>query len=344
MERRVRVVLVLGALAAAVVFLYAVRGIFIPFILGVFITYVTVPLVERMERRQVPRVVAILLVYTLLGAAFWLLVLYVWPKLAGELNRMLGSLPAQTQRLSDHLAQIVSGPVKGRLGAIVKALATAGIRESQALVGKVAGRVFEVTLDIFSRALLIVLGPVIAFYLTRDLDALRRGTLEFLPVAIRDEVLGLLHEINLVLSGYIRGQLAVSFFVGLVTGLGLVWLRIPYALLIGLLAGLFDIVPYFGPVIAGIPAVGLALSRSPWHAVYVLLLLLAIHQFEGAILVPRVIGDRTGLHPVLVIFAVLAGGQLFGVVGMLVAVPVAAVLKVLLRFAARKLIIAHPLS
>jgi predicted PurR-regulated permease PerM len=120
--------------------------------------------------------------------------------------------------------------------------------------------------------------------------------------------------------------------VGLFIYGGLALLKIPYALFIGLLAGLFDIIPYFGPVLGFLPAAALALSQSPLTVLWVLLLFIAANQIENSLISPWLIGDRVGLHPLVVIFAVLVGGYLMGILGLLIAVPVAAIGRVLLDF------------
>jgi len=145
---------------------------------------------------------------------------------------------------------------------------------------------------------------------------------------VRKDVLDLGRKVNHVVSGFLRGQLIVSCIVGILVASCLSLLGVKYAIIVGIFAGLADIIPYFGPLISAVPAVALALTVSPWTALWVVILLIAIQQFEGSVLSPKIVGDRVGLHPLTVIFAVLAGGELMGILGMLMAVPVAATVKV----------------
>jgi predicted PurR-regulated permease PerM len=138
----------------------------------------------------------------------------------------------------------------------------------------------------------------------------------------------LLTQINAVLSGFIRGHLLVALIVALISFLGLSILQVDFALLIGFTAGILDIVPYFGPIIGALPAVVIALLESPLKALYVIVLFFIIHQLESTIVSPKILGDRVGLHPLAVVFVLLAGGQLAGIVGVLLAVPVTAGFKI----------------
>lgn len=334
LSRSTRQGLLLAVAAGAVLWLlYAVRGVLLPFGAALFLVYLTEPLIDRMEQRLVPRVVAILVIYAVLLGVAWVAVVYFWPTVTWEAERAVSSLPERLTEVRRVAEQLITLGRNRRLPLLAMEALSALTAELQRSVAQVGRRAVSATLSAFSHLALLALAPVISFYLSRDWPALRRGILRLLPPEGRGEVRRLLAEVNEVLGGYVRGQLVISAFVGVTTWVGLTVLGIPYALLIGVLAGLFDIVPYFGPVIGAGPAVFLALDRSPLTALYVVGLFLVIHQLEGAILVPRIMGSRVGLHPVLVIFALLAGGQLFGLGGMLLAVPAAAVGRVILQFA-----------
>ncbi|MEW6230265.1 MAG: AI-2E family transporter, partial [Bacillota bacterium] len=162
--------------------------------------------------------------------------------------------------------------------------------------------------------------------------------LSWIPGRWRSEVVGLLIEMDHALGSFIRGQLLVSGIVGVLISLGLSIIGVDFALVIGLLAGIFDIIPYFGPVIGAVPAIALALLKSPVLVIYVVVLFVVVNQIESAIVGPNILGEQIGLHPVAVIFAILAGGHLFGVTGVLLAVPVAAIIKVFLRYLQARLV------
>jgi predicted PurR-regulated permease PerM len=312
--------------------LYAVREVLLPFGAALFLVYLTEPLLVRLEQRQVPRVVAILVVYAAFFGLVWLVAVYLWPLLVVEAERAFELLAARLDEVRALAAQLAALGRDHRLPAMAAAVLTGLTEEVERMVADAGRRAVATTLSVFSRLALLLLAPVIAFYLSRDLPAFRRDLPRLFPPSGRGEARQLLREVNAVLGGYVRGQLVISSFVGFTVWIGLALLGLPYAALIGLLAGLFDVIPYFGPVIGAIPAVALALGQSAWTAASVILLFVAVHQFEGLVLVPRIMGRRVGLHPVVVIFVLLAGGHLFGLGGMLLGVPVAAVARVILRF------------
>jgi predicted PurR-regulated permease PerM len=157
---------------------------------------------------------------------------------------------------------------------------------------------------------------------------MRERALRYVPAQYRGDAQNILREVNTALNGFFRGQLWICLLVGLFIYGGLALLKIPYALFIGFVAGLFDIIPYFGPVLGFLPAAALALSKSPLTVLWVLLLFVAANQIENSLISPWLIGDRVGLHPLAVIFAVLVGGYLLGILGLLVAVPAAAAVRV----------------
>lgn len=331
---RLGVILALS-LVALLWLLYAVRGVLLPFAVGLFLVYLTEPLVERMERRQVPRVVALIVIYAGIGALIWVGVIYLWPILGTETNRILGSVPERAAELRDLAQRLLSAGNQRRLPALASATLTGLAAELQRWATQAGRYAVAATFSLFSKAALLLLAPIIAFYASHDLPHWRRRVLALSPPTGRRELRELFREVNAVVGGYLRGQLLVSSFVGLATWAGLAWLGLPYSLLIGILAGITDIIPYFGPLIGLAPAAVLGFSQSTPTGVYVLVLSFVIHQVEGGVLVPRIMGHRVGLHPIVVIFVLLAGGQLFGLAGMVLGVPVAAVVRVLLKHMAR---------
>ena len=179
----------------------------------------------------------------------------------------------------------------------------------------------------------LVLIPVVTFYLLRDWDLLIKGIRELLPRKIEPTVSTLASEINEVLGAFVRGQLMVMFALGVIYTAGLWLIGLDLAFIIGMGAGLLSVVPYLGTVVGLVAAVLAAVFQFQdlFHTIMVLLVFGAGQALEGMVLTPKLVGDRIGLHPVAVIFAVLAGGQLFGFLGILLALPVASALNVLVR-------------
>ncbi len=338
MNRRAKITLSALIVLLSVLFLYRVRGVLMPFFFAALITYLTVPAVNLLVRKQVPRVMAILLTYAIFILVVSAIIVFVVPPLVAELDKFIAALPEQARRLEELTGDTVGRYHRAPLPAPIRAAVDEGIVQVQIFLRRFVRRGLEMLLGFFSQTLFLLLSPVLAYYITRDLQAIRAGLLGLAPLAWQADLLELGQRLNKVLSGYIRGQLLVSLFVGALTAFGLFLLKVPYALIIGLLAGIFDVIPYFGPVIGAVPAILLGIGRSPWLVLYVIILIVIVHEIEGSVVVPMIMQEVVGLHPVVVIFAVLAGAELWGAFGMLVAVPLTAALKVILQFALERLI------
>ncbi len=338
MSRRGKLLLLVVALIGVGILLVRIRGVLTPFFLGCAIAYISFPLVQRLEGKQVPRMLAILLVY----AIFIVVVIFAFyalvPSLGRELEQIMAQLPEQTRRV-----EALLGDVLGRLRNMwvpegMRDVMNISLERVEALIERFLTRVTEILFVTISHLFNFFLAPFLAYYILRDFERIRRTIVLWLPSKRRKEVLELLSRANRVVSGYLRGQLIVSGVVGLLVAGGLSLLGVRYALLLGLIAALADIIPYFGPIISGVPAVGLALLQSPMTALWALLLLVAVQQFEGSVLSPKIVGERVGLHPLTVIFAILTGGELMGIVGMFLAVPVAAIIKVVGAYMVTKIL------
>lgn len=337
MDRRVRLFLLVGAALVGVAFLWRLRTLLLPFVLAAIWAYLMHPLVNRLEQREVPRAVAIILIYVTVGVVLTLLGYAIIPTLAREVDTILQALPRQTERLEglglDIWRDLRSMPIPDILDNARQTL----ISQVERALERVAARLGDLMLGAVTGMFHLILSPFLAYFLLRDWPSLSKSLLQWFPVRAQSDVRTLFQQINRVLSGFVRGQLIISLIIAAVTAGALALLGVPYAIVVGLIVGAFDVIPYFGPIIGAVPAVVLALTQSPSTVLWVVVLLVAVNQLEGVLLSPKVVGDRVGVHPVTVIFAVLAGAELGGILGMLLAVPVAAILKVTLRFTADRL-------
>lgn len=328
MTRRVRIAVLLLSCLATVWLLWRVRRVLTPLLLAALLSYLLLPAVQLLERRKVPRGPAILILYAGLGCAAAALLWLVLPYLAAEIEALATAFPEQTARLEDLTLDILKRLERTSLPAAVReAAADLTLRAEQTLAAALS-RVAGGILGLFTGVFYLLLAPVLAYFIMRDWPALRQSVLMLFPPRHHGHLVTLGRRIDEVLSGYIRGQLIVSSVIGLLIAAGLAVLGVRYALVLGLIAGAFNVVPYFGPLMGAVPAVMLALLESPATALWTVALFFGVNQLESAVLSPKVVGDMVGLHPITVILAVLAGAELSGLFGMLLAVPFAAVLKV----------------
>lgn len=296
---------------------------------GFLLAYLLGPVVDRLERTRIPRIAAILVVYlVIVGVVATAIVLLIGPLTAQlqDLNKTLPTLVGTKSGapsgidsfFKEHGIPLDVAGLQIRLGEYVSSAGTSLLGST---LGIVAGLVSFVT-DIF-----LILA--ITFYLLLDGRSMHTRALRLLPVVARERWFFVEATLNRVIGGYIRGQILVALTVGFAAGAGSALLGVQYALVIGLLAFLFEFIPLVGPVLGMVPAVLIALFQSPGLALWVVVYFIILQQVESNVIVPRVSGHAVGLHPLGVLLALLAGVELGGLGGALLAVPVAGVLYVM---------------
>ena len=331
----------LAALAAFVLLLWLLSDILLPFVAGLAFAYLLTPTTDRIERMGVNRLAAALLLISVMVLAFILLILLVAPILGGQLGSFIDNIPGYVSKLQT----LVSDPSRPW----VRKLLGAGFSGDKGLGDLVTQGVGWITAFLKSlwsggRALvslfsLIVVTPVVAFYLIYDWHRMIDTVDAWVPVNQRDTVRQLAREIDAAIAGFVRGQTAVCLILGSFYAVTLTLSGLNFGLLIGLISGLITFIPYVGSMTGLVLSLGVAGAQF-WPDYYSILMVLGIFlvgQFlEGNGLSPKLVGESVGLHPVWLIFALLAFGYLFGFVGLLVAVPLAATIGVLARFALRR--------
>jgi predicted PurR-regulated permease PerM len=331
----------LAALITIVLALWLLSEILLPFIAGLAIAYLLTPLTDRLERLGVNRLAAALLIITVVVLALIYLILLVAPILSGQLSSFIESVPAYVTRLQALLSDPGRPWIQKLLGAGFNAdksigdLVTQGVGWLTSFLHSLwsGGRAL---VSVFS---LIVVTPVVAFYLIYDWHRMIRTIDGWVPLAQRDTVRALALEIDAAISGFVRGQAGVCLILGSFYAVALTLTGLNFGLLIGLISGLITFIPYVGSMTGLVLSLGVAVAQF-WPDYGMILMVLGIFlvgQFvEGYVLAPKLVGESAGLHPVWLIFALLAFSYLFGFVGLLVAVPLAATIGVLSRFALRR--------
>lgn len=332
---RSRLLILLIAASGVIVLLYLVRGVLVPFALAAVVAYVSNPLVQAFESRQIPRSGAIVLVYVIFAVVGGLTLYVGVPLLAAEVEEMLANLP-QARDLSDYTRGTAASVLPLRASHLLRTILSAGAQRVEVLLAQLVARSLEVILALLARTFTILLVPFLAFYFLRDTEKIQRWFLSLLPPARRQEVLVLAQRLNELMGAFLRGQLIVAAIVGLLISVGLASLKVKYALVIGTVAAVFEFIPYFGPVVAAVPAVLFAFVQSPATALWAVVLVVVVHQVEGAVLQPQVMSGSMDLHPLTVIFSILVGGELLGIWGMFLAVPAAASLKLIIGYLAEE--------
>ena len=311
-----------------------------PFVFAALLAWMGDPLVDRLEAAGRSRNVAVLMVFTLMLLFLALALVILVPMIAGQIRTLGEALPGYR----DWLLQTALPWLEARTGVDIDAwMDPARILDFFREHSERAGGIATTALGVVSRsgaamlawAVNIVLIPVITFFFLRDWDRMVERVASVVPRDHVETVARLARESSDVLGGFLRGQFLVMVILGVMYGLGLWLVGLELGLLIGIIAGLFTFIPYIGPATGIVLGVIAALIEyGDWQHLLGVAVVFGIGQLvESYWLTPKLVGDRIGLHPVAVIFAVMAGGVLFGFVGMLIALPAAAVVNVLLRFA-----------
>ncbi|MBM3569991.1 MAG: AI-2E family transporter [Alphaproteobacteria bacterium] len=319
--------------------IYLLRGILLPFVAGVMVGYFLDPVVDRMQRAGIGRTVATTLVTLAFFAVVGLAVVLVVPALHTQVLGLAARAPAVIDALRETLMPLAESVMEqfGQDTVRQKAQDAVGGLAGTVLgwVKDVLGSLWSGGMALFNLVSLIVITPVVAFYLLRDYDMLVARVDEMLPRRQAPTVRLLAKQMDEVLAAFIRGQAMVCLAQAIFYGLALSVAGLNFGLAIGILAGAVAFIPYVGALTGfGLSiAVGLAQHGLAIEPLAVIIGIFAVGQtIENFLLMPYLVGDRVGLHPVWVIFALMAGGALWGFVGVLLAVPVAALIAVLVRF------------
>ena len=321
------------------IFIYLLAPILTPFAISALIAYLFDPFADKLESWKLSRTLSVVIVFIVMIIIVFLILLVLIPTLEHQISNLITNLPKYFQYLSDN----VSPWLREKFGlqtdifnfSEVTDLLKAHWNEAGGIAKNILASLSKSSMVLVNWLMNIVLIPVVTFYLLRDWDILTARVGELIPRPVYPTINKLVTESNSVLSAFLRGQFSVMLALGVIYSIGLMIIGLDLSLLIGMGAGIVSFIPYLGAITGMVVGVITAFVQfgDPTYVVYVLIVFGIGQLLEGMVLTPLLVGDKIGLHPVAVIFSVLAGGQLFGFVGILLGLPIAAVVMVLLRFA-----------
>lgn len=328
----------IGALAVFVLGMWVLREVLLPFVAGIVLAYFLNPVADRLERLGVSRMFASLIMVALVILGCVLLALLFLPILGTQISAFVQGLPNAVTRLQTLLTEEnrewLQKIVGDRLPDLNKSLGDIVSEGAKWMVAFLAS-IWAGGQALFSIVSLLVIAPVIAFYILYDWHKMVAKVDSWIPVRHRDTVRGLAHEIDRAIAGFVRGQAGVGLILGAYYALLLTFAGLNFGFLIGMISGIVSFIPYVGSLTGLMLAAIVAIAQfwPDWTWILVVLAIFFSGQFlEGYILQPKLVGESVGLHPVWLMFALFAFGYLFGFVGLLLAVPLAAALGVILRF------------
>jgi len=313
-------------------FLAGVKSIIAPFIGGAVLAYLLSPAVCWLERKGLHRrgAVAVILIWIVVLSA--LIVFMALPKLYIELGKLVTVLPDRMQVINEYLESTKRYYSQSGLPAEVNEILDGHLIKIQTFLLDWLERVVGNLPEILASIGLFILSPVLAVYFLTDWQKISDWILKLVPGRKRGQWLRLLQEIDYIIRRYIQGNIIDALIVGVLIGIGVKIIGMEYAFIIGVICGITNLIPYFGPILGGIPSVILALAVNPVMALKVAVIIIIVQQIDGNIINPRLMSNKLGLHPLWVVFAILAGGETGGLLGMFIAIPLAAVLKIILKY------------
>ena len=336
----IRVAAVVGFALALVWLMSALESLTTTIMVAFFLAYILNPAVNRLEQWKIPRGVSALGLLLTGLFVLVLILLFIVPAAVEEVAKFATHAPQYFASLKGNLIGFLQGfdikPPENwdQVLAVVWDKAKAWVPQLHKLANPLATilkNIASKTLGVISGFIHVVLIPILAYYFLVSFNRIKNRVTELIPPYARDSVLDKLRQMDRALSGFVRGQLTICLILAVLYSLGFVLIRLDLALVLGTVSGLLFIVPYLGTAIAilGGSLIALAQFKSFFYVIYVVGWIALVQLLESYVLTPRIVGEATGLHPLVYILALLVGAQLFGFVGMLVAIPVTACLQVL---------------
>ncbi len=332
-------IIILAVIVVTLVFIYLSRRVILPFIVAFALAYMLDPLVDKMEGWKISRTFSVVVLLLLSFLSCLGGVLLIFPLFKMQAENLTRNFPHYLEKIQDWVRPIleeVAGLDQAKIQEIFDQGFTAFGELPLKIITGATTFLWSSLSGLFNVVLVLVnlvIIPVAMFYLLRDFDEINAKLLNLIPPRLRDKTMDLVKEIDRVLSSFVRGQLMVALLMGVLYCIGLLICGTPMSLLIGMISGLANLIPYLGLAIGFIPAALLTYlhTQELLPILGVAAVFAVVQAIEGMVITPRIVGENIGLHPVAVIFAVLLGGELFGLIGIIIGVPAVAVINVLLK-------------
>ncbi len=311
-------------------------SILTPFIIAGVFAYAFNPVIKYLIKLGVSRLLAVIIIFVVLIGAIAGFSIIFFPMLVEEVASLVSALPDISKSWYGRVSEWYEGTIGEQPAApdtiegVLESF-NIGMQSVTDWFTKSASGILSGIGSFASSLVHLVTIPVLTFYFMKDGDEITDFSKKLILPKSRRWVFPLMHKIDNVLGGFIRGQLLVALIIGVLSSIALLILGVDYWIVLGLLAGIGDLVPYIGPFLGAVPAVFITLAVDPMKALWVVVAFIIIQQIEGNLISPKIVGHSVGLHPAAIIFVLLVGGALWGLVGLLVSVPLAGVLKVIIE-------------
>lgn len=321
--------------------IYLIKIAIIPLILAIAIAYLLTPIVILLQKKM-RRVFAVTITYIIFIGIIFTIFFFIIPIIIDQFRTFIDKFPVYMENLTKIINDFLQNSVliKSAENLIGKEIIP---KDVSSITKYLISRINLEEIDIFQRAttvgmlvfntvLYLIVGPLLGIYILNYTDKIKTTFIKIIPKRFKNQTTIILERINKVAGRYVRGQILVSLIVGILCTIVLLVLKVDFAILLGSIAGLLNMIPLLGPIIGAIPAALTALFISPLKALLVILLFIAVQQIDNYIISPNIMKYQVGVHPGIIIFSLMAGGALFGIWGLLIAVPTVAILQEILRY------------
>ena len=313
-----------------------------PVFLAFIITYLVKPLVKKLQNKKIPCSVSIILVYSFFILSIVAIIIYIIPSFIESTKDLINTIPDIVSNYQDKFNRILSNIQRSNWSSDIKNAILNEINSNASLIENFAINSLKIfTSHLISSLRIFIdfaLGLVIAFYFIRDSDYFKSILITLIPKRWRKYALQIGRDINSVISSFIQGQIMTAVIVSILEFVGLFLIKVKYPLVLAIIGGIFEIIPYFGPIIGAIPAVAIAFLDSPLKAIWTIILFIGVQQIENVLIAPKIMESKIGLHPVATLIAVVAGGELLGILGMIISVPLVAIVRTVFKRTVEELI------
>lgn len=318
--------------------LWALKTMLLPFVIGLAVAYLLDPLVDRLEKARLNRTAATIVVLSSFASVFILAVAFTFPVLQEQLLQFVQAMPVYIQKIREVSLPLIAKAHEQLLmnkSVDLQQEASGYAAKAFEWASTVAGKIWNGGLAVFDILSILVVSPVVSFYMLRDWDVMIKKIDSWLPRRHAKTIRELARQMDAALSGFVRGQAMVCVVLGSIYGTALSFAGLNFGFLIGFMAGVLSFIPYVGSIIGFVTAIVVAWFQFDGETSKLLIVaaIFAVGQFtEGNVLTPKFVGEKVGLHAVWILFALMAGGTLMGFTGVMIAVPVAALIGVMTRF------------
>jgi predicted PurR-regulated permease PerM len=307
-------------------FLYVIRDIIAVVFVSIIVSAAFSPVVDKLNKHKFPRALSIALIYLIGLGVLGAIVYFVLPPMISQIKQLANNLPNYFMVFSNFVNNLNDLSSGNWISS-----SQANLQSVSNFLGSFVNNIFSTTMGVINGATALVAIFILTLYFLLDENGIKRFFVSLIPIKQKGRIISLANKIGLKLGGWLRGQIILAITIGVVVYLGLLIIKMPYALTLGILAGALEIIPVIGPVIAAIPAILIAFTIAPTTALIVTIFYLFVQELENKILVPKVMQYAVGLNPITIIIILLVGAKLMGILGILLSVPVAAVIYTVLE-------------